>query len=388
MFGHKVYLNKRNHNRMTGTVPFFDYPHLFTSDENALIEIIRDVGRRGAFILQKDLEIFEQNLAAYTGAKYAVGVGNATDGLQIALMAGGLNSGDEVIICSHTMAATAGAVHFAGGVPVPVDPGADHLMDPQAVEDAITDRTKAVLPTQLNGRTANMDAIRRIAEIHGLLVFEDAAQALGSRFKGKCAGTFGVASCISFYPAKVLGCLGDGGAVLTNDDDVYARILQLRDHGRNRDGEIVRWGMNSRLDNMQAAILNHGLENYPRIIDRRRHLAGLYSEKLADVPRLDLPPAPGSDEEHFDVFQNFELQADRRDALKSYLSDCGIGTLIQWGGEAIYQLKNLGFRQLLPHTDRLFQRFLMLPLNMSMSDRDVEHVCDSIIEFYSSGESQ
>ena len=364
------------------SVPFFDYPYLFTSDEDTLVEIIRDVGRRGAFILQKDLEVFEGNVAAYTGAGYAVGVGNATDGLQLALMAGGIQSGDEVIFCSHTMIATAGAIHFAGGVPVPVDPGHDHLINPGSVEKAITGETKAILPTQLNGRTANMDEIQRIADKFGLLVFEDAAQALGSKFKGRCAGTFGVASCISFYPAKLLGCLGDGGIVLTNDEDVYERLLQLRDHGRDRRGEIVCWGMNSRLDNIQAAILDHRFKDYQTVIDRRRHLAALYSSRLSDTAQVTLPPGPDSDPDHFDVYQNYEIQADNREALKGRLADNGIGTLVQWGGEAVHQFRCLGFKQSLPYTDSLFNKLLMLPLNMSISDEDVEYVCDSIIEFY------
>ena len=189
---------------MTVKVPFFNYPHVFTSQEEELMSVIRDVGRRGAFIMQKDLADLEVNLAAYTGAKYVVGVANATDAIQLGLMAGGIESDDEVIFCSHTMVATASAIHFAGAVPVPVEAGPDHLMDPGAIEAAITPKTKAIMPTQLNGRTADMDAIQAIADKHGLMLFEDAAQALGSKFKGKCAGTFGVASCISFYPAKVL----------------------------------------------------------------------------------------------------------------------------------------------------------------------------------------
>lgn len=370
--------------KINRSVPFFNYPHVFTSCEEDFLSIIRNVGRRGAFIMQKDLADFEKNLAAYTGAKFAVGVGNATDALQFGLMAGGIGPGDEVIFCSHTMVATAAAIHFAGAVPVPVEAGPDHLIDPKAIEPVINGRTKAILPTQLNGRTADMGAVKTIADKYGLEVYEDAAQALGSRFIGKCAGTFGKASCISFYPAKVLGCLGDGGAVLTNDKAVYKKVLSLRDHGRDEYGEVTIWGLNSRLDNIQAALLNFQLKSYQTVIDRRRVIANLYQERLGSLEQLRLPPAPGVDPDHFDVFQNYEIEAEGRDKLQKYLKDMGVGTLIQWGGKAVHQFRKLGFTQSLPFTESLFERMLMIPMNMSLEDDDINYVCDCIIDFYAS----
>ncbi len=363
-------------------VLFFNYPYVFVSQEDSFKSVILDVGRRGAFIMQKELEDFEEKLATYTGAKYAVGVANATDGLQMSLMAGGAKIGDEIIFCSHTMVATASAIHFAGAVPIPIDAGPDHLIDHETIETAITPRTKTILPTQLNGRTANMDSIQSIADKHGLMIYEDAAQALGSKFKGKCAGTFGVASCISFYPAKILGCLGDGGAVLTNDEEVYRKLLLLRDHGRNKDGEVVLWGFNSRLDNLKAAILSMQLEKYQQVIDRRRAIASIYQDRLYNLEQLVLPPAPDSDPDHFDVFQNYEIEAEQRNKLKTYLNENGVGTLIQWGGKAVHQFRKLGFTQNLPFTEKLFGRMLMIPMNMSLSDDDVHYVCDCIIDFY------
>ena len=364
------------------SVPFFNYPHVFTSKETEFLGVIADVGRRGAFIMQRDLAEFEKHLAGFLGARQALGVANATDGLIIALGAVGLRPGDEVILCSHTMIATAAAVHFAGGIPVPVECGPDHLINPAAVETAVTPRSRAIMPTQLNGRTCNMDVLQAIADKHGLTIVEDAAQALGSRFKGQCAGTFGMAAAISFYPAKVLGCFGDGGAVITNDDGIYERVYQMRDHGRNTSGEIVSWGRNSRLDNLQAAILDFQLRKYDEVMARRRYLAGLYTQRLKDVPEIVLPPAPDSDPDHFDIYQNYEIEAEKRNELKQYLKDHGIGTLIQWGGQAVHQLKALGFTQHLPYTDWLFTRMLMLPMNMSLSDDDVHYVCDCIRGFY------
>lgn len=363
-------------------VPFFNYPRAYLDDRENLIKIFDDVGHRGAFIMQKDLREFEVNLASYTGASHAVGVANATDGLELAWMAVGLHPGDEVICCSHTMLATASAIKTAGGIPVPVELGEDGLLDPDAVEDAVNSRTVGIMPTQLNGRTCDMDRIMSIANKHNFFVVEDAAQALGSRFKGKHAGTFGNASAISFFPAKVLGCLGDGGGVITNDASLFDKIYQLHDHGRDINGDVKSWGRNSRLDNLQAAILNHNLQSYEKVITRRRNIAAMYQEQLGDLDELQLPPAPDADLNHFDIYQNYELQADHRDALKKYLSEQNIGTLIQWGGKAVHQWENLGFTVKLPKVERFFERCIMLPMNMFISDEDISYVCEQIREFY------
>lgn len=363
-------------------VPFFNYPRIFLDEEKQLVDIFRDVGSRGAFILQKDLQEFESELARYTGAKHAVGVANATDGLELAWMSVGLRPGDEVILCSHTMLATAASVVTAGGRPVPVELGEDNLIDPEAVEDAINPRTVGIMPTQLNGRTCDMDRIMGIAKRYGLFVVEDAAQALGSQFKGKMAGTFGRAAAISFFPAKVLGCLGDGGGVITNDGAIYDRVYQLHDHGRDLRGEVRSWGRNSRLDNLQAAVLNYRLKSFSNVIERRRAIATMYQSMLGDLEALKLPPAPDADPNHFDVYQNYELEADRRDELKEYLRVNGIGTLIQWGGKAVHQFERLGFNCRLPKVERFFERCLMLPMNMFISNKDVEYVCGKIRSFY------
>ena len=365
-------------------IPFFNYPRVFMDHEEEFVSIFREVGRAGAFILQRHLSNFESNLANFVGARYSVGVGNATDGLLFALRAAGIGPEDEVILSSHTMVATAAAVHFAGAIPVPVECGADHLIDPAAVEAAITPATRAIMPTQLNGRVCDMDALIAIADRKGLLIVEDAAQGLGARFKGRCAGTFGLASAISFYPAKVLGCFGDGGAVVTDGEFVRDRVREMRDHGRNPDGHIVSWGMNSRLDNLQAAFLDAQLKQYAQVIDRRRRLASMYDERLRDITELALPPAPSTGD-HFDIFQNYEIEADRRDELQAFLRARRIGTLIQWGGQAVHQLGELGFQQTLPRTDRLFGRLLLLPLNLSMQDADLERVCEAIADFYGYG---
>jgi len=368
--------------RATQAIPFFNYKAAFAADEEAYLAILSNIIRRGAFIQQRDLADFEQHLASYLGVKHAIGVGNATDGLIMAFRAAGLGSGDEVIFPSHTMVASPASAAHAGATPVPVDMGPDHLIDPDAIEAAITPRTRALLPVHLNGRTCAMDAILDIARRYDLLVIEDAAQALGSQYRGRFAGTFGLAAGISFYPAKILGCFGDGGAVVTNDDEIARKVRLLRDHGRNEDGEVECWGLNSRLDNFQAAVLDHQFGQYDRIIAHRRRVASAYDESLRDIQSLVLPAAPGADANHFDVFQNYELEADRRDDLRAYLKEREIGTLIQWGGKAVHEFAGLGFRQSLPRTERFFTRCLMLPMNMMVSEDDARYIAACIREFY------
>ena len=368
---------------MNKKIPFFDYPRLYLDNEKELNEIFKDVSSRGSFILQKDLEKFEDNLSAYTGAKHAVGVGNATDALEIALKVAGIKPNDEIIISTHTMIATAGAINHVGALAVPVDIRDDHLIDYSQIEKNITAQTKAIMPTQLNGRTCNMDIICDIADKYNLLLFEDAAQGLGSKFKNKSAGTFGLASAISFYPAKNLGSLGDGGAILVNDETLYKEIISYRDHGRDPiSGKVISWGVNSRLDNLQAAFLNYFLSKYDTVINRRRYIANLYYENLKNVEELYLPPTSEDSDDHFDVFQNYEIRAKSRDSLRKFLLDHNIGTLIQWAGMAIHHHQNLGFNQTLTRADEFFKHILMLPMNMFVTDEDIIYISQLIKKFY------
>lgn len=361
-------------------VPFFDYPAVYERFASEFRQALEDVGRRGAFIQQRDLVEFEDGVAEFCGVTHCVAVSNATDGLQLAMMAGGLEPGSEVIISTHTMVATASSIHFAGGLPVPVDIGPDHLMDVAAARAAVNERTRAICPTQLNGRTCDMDAVMSLADDFGLQVYEDAAQGLGSSYSGRAAGTWGIASCLSFYPAKILGTLGDGGAILTNDDDVADRLRLLRDHGRVDRGETVLWGFNSRMDNLAAAFLNVQFKHFAETVEHRRAIARRYIERLGSLPGIVMPPHPDAKDGHFDTFQNFEIECDYRDDLERMLSDRGVGSLRQWGGWPIHHFRRLGFEQQLPYADELFERMLMLPMNPSLNDDDVEYVCDMVEE--------
>jgi len=364
-------------------IPFFRYPHIFTQQRKEILKSMMRVLERGAFILQSELDEFEAAVAEFVRAKHAIGVANGTDSLNLACRAAGIGGGDEVIIASHTYIATAAAVHFAGASPILVECCDDHLIDPTAVEAAITPRTKCIIPTHLNGRTCDMDALREIAEKHGLTIIEDAAQALGSKFKGKCAGTFGYAGSISLYPAKLLGCFGDGGLLFTDSDDTARKLRLLRDHGRNEEGLVVTWGVNSRLDTLNAAVCLAKMKVYPEEIERRRQIARMYHERLVDLEDMVLPPGPDDDADHFDCYQNYEVESGRRQKLRDYLLQNGIRTIIQWAGTPVHRFEGLGLPNFdLPYTDRLFERCFLLPMNSSLSNEEVEYISEEIRKFY------
>lgn len=364
-------------------IPFFDYPAVFNDFKDEFVNEFIRVGERGAFISQDELTKFENELSIFTGVKYAIGVANATDALELLLCAAGLENGDEVLVSAHTMVATAGAVKMFGGVPVPVDIGDDRNIDVAEIEKNITSKTKFIMPTHLNGRLANMREIIKLAEKYDLKIVEDGAQSLGARLEGDHSGSFGVGGCISFYPAKVLGCLGDGGAVLTNNESIAKSIRAMRDHGRTDFGVYENWGRNSRLDNLQAAFLSVQFPRYPKVIERRREIAHMYNEGLSDIAQISLPPLDRNTPQNKDIFQNYEVLCENRDGLKTWLSDNQIGTLIQWGGMGINNLQSLGIDIPLPNSDRFFERCLMLPMNYSINDYQVKRVISAIREFYS-----
>lgn len=367
-------------------IPFFNYADHFLRQEKELSGVMREVLSRGAFILQSDLVEFEKSLSQFLDVKYAIGVADGTNALMLVLRAAGIGPGDEVVVPSHTYVASVASIHYVGAAPVLVDCGADHMTDPGAVRQAITARTKAIMPVQLNGRTCDMAAIRAIADENDLGIVEDAAQALGSRYEGRFAGTFGLGGTFSFYPAKLLGCFGDGGAVVTNDDEIARQVYLLRDHGRDENGEVVTWGTNCRLDNLQAAVLHHKLKTFNQDIDRRRRIAMMYQEGLEEIEQLRLPPSPDSDPKHFDVYQNYEIEAERRNEFAAYLLERGIHTIVQFGGKAVHQMTGLGLTDYsLPKTEDVYRKALLLPMNTSLSDEDVEFIIEATRKFYGVG---
>ena len=342
----------------------------------------RDVIRRGAFIQQRDLADFEAHLAEYLGVKHAIGVGNATDGLIMAFRAAGIGPGDEVIFPSHTMVASpriGGALRR--DVPFPWTWGHDHLIDPEAIEAAVTPRTRAILPVHLNGRTCDMDPIQEIARASRPADHRGCGAGARLEVQGPAAPARSASpAAFSFYPAKILGCFGDGGAVVTNDDEVARRIRLLRDHGRNDEGR--RRDVGTQLAPRQPP--GRGARLPVRELRRRSSSTGGRSPRSYDsrarrrsAARASAGTGRGS--------RPLRRLSELRDAKPTIATGCartssrtGIGTLIQWGGKAVHQFTKLGFTQRLPRTERFFERCLMLPMNMMVTEDDARYIAARI----------
>ncbi|HEY1339346.1 MAG TPA: DegT/DnrJ/EryC1/StrS family aminotransferase, partial [Bryobacteraceae bacterium] len=237
------------------------YRRLGSELESALMGCVR----RGDYIMRRQLRDFERRLADFVGVKYAVGLNSGYHALALSLLAAGCGPGDEVITVGHTFVATVSAIVHSGASPVLIDVGPDHNMDVSLLEAAITPRTKCILPVHLNGRLCDMDAVTKIVEAYNLPVIEDAAQSLGASYRGRMAGSFGAAGCFSFYPFKMLGCFGDGGAITTNDPDIARAVARMRFNGEDREtGEYHYHGVTALLDNVQAAVLDVKLPHLPQ----------------------------------------------------------------------------------------------------------------------------
>jgi len=368
---------------MNWKVRYIDYPLQYKKVRNEVLATIDTILSQGDLMLRQQLRDFETNLANFLGTKYAVGVSNCTDGLHLCLRAAGVGAGDEVITVSHTFVATAAAIHHAGATPVLIDIADDHNMNVDLLEAAITPRTKAIIPVHLNGRLCEMDKLMAIADTHNLLVIEDAAQALGATFKGTAGGAFGLAGCFSFYPAKLLGAYGDAGAVVTSNKEMVDKLILLRNHGRTETNDIAEWSFNCRMDNMHAAILDLKLKLIPKWISRRREIAQIFNGTLSDVPQLKLLPPPTDEGSHFDVFQNYEIEAEDRDGLRDHLANNGIETLISWGGKGVHQFEALGLANFeLPRTEHLFKRVLLLPMNPDLSNDQAHYTAVTVRKYY------
>jgi len=367
---------------MKKNIPFYRYEYLYKCYGKKIIKIIDKVASAGRYIMQKELKNFEKNFAKFTNSKYCIGVSNATDGLQMLLMAGGIKKGDEILVSMHTMIATASAIHFTGAKPILLDiKESDYLIDEKKIEKKISSKTRAIIVTQLNGRVADMEKILRISKKYNLKIFEDSAQALGAYYKKKHAGTFGYGGCFSFYPAKILGCLGDGGAVITNNKLIYEKILALRDHGRLHN-DIKIWGFNARLDNIEAATLDYLLKKVPNFIRKRRKLANTYYSNLKSVIELKLPPEPNKNKINYDSFQNYEVCAKDSYKLSQFLKKNNVGTLKQWGGKSLNNFNKLKMGNVDKKSNETFKNLLMLPMNISVSQNEVIYISNLIKKFY------
>lgn len=375
-------------------VPYINYPKHYRSIRKEIDCRIRRALSRGDLVLRSDVKKFEEGLASFTGRKYGIGVGSCTDAMFLSLYAAGVGKGDEVITVSHTYIATIDVIVHCGAKPVLIDVAEDFNMDINLIEKAVTPRTKAILPVHLNGRVCNMERILKIADKYKLIVIEDAAQALGAKFNDKMAGSFGLAGCFSFYPAKVLGSFGDAGAIVTDDKALADKLYLLRDHGEKPDylkspGEreekdIVFFGFNSLLDNIQAAVLNVKLKYFNEWVQRRRAIAAIYNRWLSGVSEISLPPPPADSGAYFDVYQNYIIRAQDRDNLVKYLKKKGVETLVQWRVPNHLQ-DNLGLNHFtLNFTEQIAEKVVSLPMYPDLTDQQVKYVISQVKDFYAS----
>jgi len=365
---------------MKWKVPYIDLPLQFAGQQEKITAEFKRVMSGGSFILRDDVAKFEQNLATYLGVKHVVGVNSGTDALYLSTAAVGIKPADEVITVAHSFVATIAAIIHRSARPVLVDISEDFNIDVEQIEEKITRKTRAIIPVHLNGRVCRMDRLGEIAEKYGLVVIEDAAQALGSMYKGKKAGSFGLAGCFSLHPMKTLSCAGDGGFVSTDDDELAEKMRLLRDHGQKTKTDLAFFGYNSRLDNLQAAILNIKFENLDKFIERRREIASVYAEKLSDLP-LVLPPAPSSDG-YFDTYNSYVIRSECQQELFSFLRDKGIEVFIHIS-KPLYHYKKLKLTEdRLPVNEKICKEILSLPIYPEMTGRQLDYVVDNLHSFF------
>ncbi|MFO0569251.1 MAG: DegT/DnrJ/EryC1/StrS family aminotransferase [Polyangiaceae bacterium] len=366
---------------MAWKVPFVNAARNYQLIKSEIDAAYFEVMSKGDLVMRGQLRSFEENLARFVGTRFAVGLNSGYDALHLSIRAAGIGVGDEVIVPAHTFVATTSAVVNAGATPVLVDVGKDFNIDAGLIESAITPRTRGILPVHLSGVMADMPRVMEIAAHHKLVVIEDACQSLGSSINGKNAGAFGLTGCWSFYPFKILGGYGDGGAITTDDPEVAEWVGRMRYNGEDRQtGEYHGHGYTCLLDNLQAAFLDVKLRHLPNWILRRKHIAELYGQALSDLPDLLLPhyDRPGFDH----VYQNYTVRSKQGNDFSEHMKANGVEVLTQfrkpyYKHEAL-KLEDRGF----PETEALSREVCSLPMNAEITDDEVQYVIKTVRAFY------
>ncbi|MEZ4518379.1 MAG: DegT/DnrJ/EryC1/StrS family aminotransferase [Chloroflexota bacterium] len=365
------------------SIPFLDLKAAYLRQKAELDAAVARVMQSGWYILGEEVRRFEQEFADYIGVSHAIGVASGTDALLLALRASGIGPGDEVITVSHTAVATVAAIELTGATPVFVDINPiTYTLNPELLPQTLTERTRAIVPVHLYGQAADMDPILSFARSHELLVIEDCAQAHGAQYRGQTVGTIGDLAAFSFYPTKNLGALGDGGAVVTSQPELAERVRLLQQYGwRERYISEVP-GMNSRLDEMQAAVLRVRLKALDHDNNARRHLAAIYSEQLAGLP-VETPVQAGMNTH---IYHLYVIASDRRDALLAYLKEQGTGTAIHYPVPVHLQpaYRRLGYTVgSLPVSETAANRILSLPMHPDLPESDVLQISAQTATFFS-----
>lgn len=366
----------------TRRVRYVDFPAQFAEERETLMPLVERVFACGDFVGGEEVGRLEEDVARYLGARRAIALSSGTDALWLALRALGIGAGDEVITAANSFIASAAAIFHTGADPVFADVLPDQMLDPQAVEAAITPRTRAIMPVHLTGRVADMEALLDIARRHGLAVIEDAAQSFGSKSGDRYAGTIGTVGCFSAHPLKNLNAAGDAGFIVTADDAIADRIARLRNHGLGDRDTSLEFGFVSRLDTLQAAVLRHRITRVDGVIARRRKNAASY-DRLLDATVAFVPAVP---ETMFHTYHLYVIQVEHRDEMQRRLGERGISTKIHYPVPIHLQpaAARLGYRRgSLPATERQAERILSLPINQFLTHDDVAYVAQAVNGFRS-----
>lgn len=362
-------------------IPFVSFLPMEKELETDLREAFDRVFKRSWYIEGVEDEAFEKAFAEYCGTQYCVGVGNGLDALFLSLKALGIKEGDEVIVPSNTYIATALAVTYVGAMPVFVEPDINTFnINPDRLEEKITEKTRAIMPVHLYGQPCDMDPIMEIAKKHNLYVIEDCAQAHGATYKGQKIGTFGNVSGFSFYPGKNLGALGDAGAIVTNSKEIATKVRTLGNYGSDYKYHHIYQGNNSRLDEIQAAFLAAKLPHLERMNEERRRIAGKYLEGIKNL-EIILPFVP---EYANPVWHVFGIRCKRRNELEKFLNDAGIGTNKHYPIPIHLQkcYKSLGFEEGdFPIAEEISSTELSIPMYYGMTNEEIQYVIDKVNEF-------
>lgn len=369
-------------------IPILDLTAQYAALRDEINAAMQQVAADGRYILGPNVRALEAEVAAYCDCQWGIGVGNGTDALHLALRALRIGPGDEVITVPFTFVATTEAIGIVGATPVFVDICPDTFnMDPRQIEAAITPRTKAILPVHLYGQPCDMDPIMEIARAHNLYVVEDCAQAIGATYKGKKVGSFGDAGCLSFFPSKNLGCFGDGGMVVSNNPEVAERVEMLRRHGGKIKYRHSELGLNSRLDELQAAILRVKLPHLESWIDARRRAAARYHRALAELPGVTVPTelgaAPGGEFSELVrcVYHQYTIRVADRDGVQARLKEAGIQTMIYYPIPLHLQEVHAELGQGLgsfPHSEQAAGECLSLPMFPELAEEQQAMTIDAV----------
>jgi len=362
------------------------YRRYYKRHKKEILKAIDKCFSLGNFVLRKDVLEFERKLAKFVGVKYAVGVNSGTDALKLSYKVLGCGPGDEVITVGHTFISSIEEIVHLGAKPILIDVRDDGLMDVSQIEKAITKKTVGIVPVHLSGKVCDMDEIMRIAKKYKLWVVEDACQALGAYWGDRKAGSLGDTGCFSFLSPKTLGGAGDGGGIVTDDRKLYEKLLLMRNHWNITQGalhgvqpkapKIMGWGYNSRLDNIQAAVLNVKFKYYPAMLRRRREIGMMYNKGLKNLPCVLPTQQPKQ------IYQEYIIKVKDMWKLKKYMDKKGVELLIR---DTIpnHKLKGLGMEYFnLPVTERIAGESVRLPIYPELTDKEVKYVINCLKEFY------